>query len=198
MVDYEQLWADSRFKQTKNRTFLHCDIFLALYNHFTGPNSNATKIGIKPTLIDWGCGNGSHALKFAENLIEVVGLVDIAPNSLYNDIADMYTYLFEAKHIKDATPKKAHWSYCSDVLEHIPESEIDDSIRNIVQHTLRPGVIFLNIATRSDRWNKEELHVTQKSFQWWIDKMERLIPGVTIFSCNMMGDSLGTLWYLEE
>jgi len=202
MVDYEKLWADKDFKQTKGRTLLHCDLFLSLYNHIES-HTNAPSIGIEPTLIDWGCGNGSHVQRFMEHGVEVVGMVDIAPNSIdqmgsRDYINDEIMSIFQAAHIKDATPEKAHWSYCSDVLEHVPESEIDDSIRNIVQHTKKPGFIFFNISTRSDKWDEKELHVTQKGFQWWIDKMESLIPGVTIFSCNYFWDSLGTLWYIEE
>jgi len=196
MVDYEKLWGNEKFRKEKCRAALHCEIFLALWRYLKD-HTNEMVLGVHDTIVDWGCGNGSHASLFMGAGFLVTGLNDIAPNALDEDIMLSIGDLFEAEPICDAQPVPAHYSYCTDVLEHIDEKDIVPSLENIVRNTKRPGFIFLNVASKSDMWDGEELHVTRKSKEWWMDVYRSVIPGICIAMYNMMNDSYGTLWFLE-
>jgi len=195
MPDYEKLWDSPKYRNDKGRTYLYCDLFLSFYN-YAMDDTNALQIGVKPTLIDWGCGKGIHAMKFSDMGIDVVGLVDIAPNSLNDDVRAVFEDVFESGHLKDARPHPASFSYCADVLEHVEFEDIDASILNIVRHTTRPGFLFFNIATQNDEWEGEELHATIRPQRWWMDKLIELIPGMCIFTGNMSNNALSTFWHL--
>ena len=195
MADYEKLWASEKFRKDKCRTLFHADVFLSIYSHIMR-NTNALSIGVARTLIDWGCGNGSHSMEFIGRGIEVVGMNDIASNCLDDATKDVFCNIFEAKPLCEADPIPAHFSYCVDVLEHLEEDDIDDSIKNIVAHTELPGFIFVNVSTERDMWHDVELHKTVKDFYWWTEKLRNLIPGQSLFSYNLMNKAYGTFWYL--
>jgi 2-polyprenyl-3-methyl-5-hydroxy-6-metoxy-1,4-benzoquinol methylase len=195
MVDYEKLWSTAKYREEKGRTYLYCDIFLAFRNYVMDC-TNALDIGVKDTVIDWGCGKGIHAIEFSDRGMDVVGLVDIASNCMNEETASIFEDVFEANHIKDAIPAPASFSYCADVLEHVEEEDVNASILNIVRHTLVPGFMFFNIATKNDEWNGQELHVTIKPQRWWMDRLIELIPGMCIFTGNMSNNALTTFWHL--
>ena len=195
MVDYEKLWANDRYRNKKCRSFLHCDLFLSIQN-YVRTNTNAEYLDTDDTVTDWGCGNGSHAERMLDRGLDIVGMNDIAANSLSETAEQKFGDIFQGKPLWAAMPQLACFSYCTDVLEHLSEDMLDDSIRNIVNRTKRPGFIFLNVATTEDTWRGMELHETVRPFKWWMDKLIDVIPGTCVFSYNLRNISLGTFWFL--
>lgn len=195
MVDYEQLWAKEEFRNKKCRSFLHCDLFLSLQS-YVKKNTNSKYLDTDDTVTDWGCGNGSHAEKMLDMGLDVVGLNDIASNSLSRSAEQQFGSIFQGEPLWSATPRKSCFSYCSDVLEHLSEDKLDEAIKNIVDHTKRPGFVFLNVASIKDVWRGMDLHETVRPFKWWMDKFIDAIPGVCVFSYNLRNSSLGTFWFL--
>jgi hypothetical protein len=62
--------------------------------------------------------------------------------------------------------------FSSDVLEHLPQSEIENFASNVRRS--RPEFVFLNISTRSAHKtfsNGVNVHLTVKPTRWWLDTL---------------------------
>ena len=59
--------------------------------------------------------------------------------------------------------------YCTDVLEHIPECDVDQAIRELVRVSSK--YIFVTLSTVPARMCPElKLHETVKPVEWWDEK----------------------------
>jgi hypothetical protein len=66
---------------------------------------------------------------------------------------------------------------CTDVLEHIPEDELDTVLTDIFGFVEPNGFVYLKISTVPSRKVDDDgsnLHVTVKPCQWWHDKISKL------------------------
>jgi hypothetical protein len=85
-------------------------------------------------------------------------------------------------------PAFPHWRHtiterydgvlCSDVLEHVPEDEVDETVRTLFRHARK--FVWASVCSRPagktfpDGTN---LHVTQKPLQWWEDTFREHADG---------------------
>lgn len=61
---------------------------------------------------------------------------------------------------------------CTDVLEHIPEDELDEALNNIFSKANK--VVYLSISTKPAKKflpNGDNAHVTVKSQDWWLERI---------------------------
>jgi SAM-dependent methyltransferase len=127
-------------------------------------------------VIDFGCGTGRGAfwLTFMGNLT-VTGL-DFASNCLDDDVRmSMDNYPEKIKFIEhdlnDASPVKAKYGYCTDVMEHIPTDQVDTVLENIIESAQS---VYFRISTEPDYFGpkclRQPLHLTVKSYAWWAKK----------------------------
>lgn len=65
----------------------------------------------------------------------------------------------------------------TDVMEHIPPDQIDDTLAALSK--LSPSV-FLGIANHSSIHNGHELHVIQEDIEWWKRKVGAHFPNVEV------------------
>ena len=68
---------------------------------------------------------------------------------------------------------------CTDVLEHVPEAELDAVIADIADYTRRGA--FISVCCRPAKWNKwlpgrKNVHVTVKPRAWWVDRLVNQWP----------------------
>lgn len=64
---------------------------------------------------------------------------------------------------------------CTDVLEHIPESEIDMNLWRLFAYA--NSFLLLTVCTRSARKtlpNGENCHVTVRPMEWWLDRVQKV------------------------
>jgi len=114
------------------------------------------------TALDYGCGNAKHYIEDRIHLswgLEKMGLYDPAipkwgllPSGNFDCVI------------------------CTDVLEHVPEEEINDTLKEIF--TLSNKCVFLNIAmylAHHKLPNGENAHCTLKPKQWWRHRMAETI-----------------------
>jgi len=59
----------------------------------------------------------------------------------------------------------------SDVLEHVPEADVDEFVKTLFGYAR--GVVWASFCARPAKkhfpQNGENLHVTQRPYQWWHD-----------------------------
>lgn len=132
------------------------------------------------SLIDFGCGAGLTALPLLERGLRV-SLVDIAENSLAETIRTLLLLRPEALTFHVApfwelsdTLESADWIYCVDVLEHLPESYVDESLQAMASRMKKGGLLQMTL--KSDEMGKmigETLHLTVKPLSWWEEKISK-------------------------
>ena len=117
------------------------------------------------SMIDWGCGRGDAYA---------------SPNKVYHEWGlkrkdvTLYDPAFERYHEKPT--RKADAVVCSDVLEHIPEDEIDDFVLDLFDHARK--VVWASVCCRPARKcfpdTDINLHVTIRPMEWWAHKFTSL------------------------
>jgi hypothetical protein len=70
-------------------------------------------------------------------------------------------------------PEPVDYSICCDVMEHLPESQVDDALQNITSQTTHATYFY--IATIPDSGVKDGklyiLHPTVRDNRWWSQKL---------------------------
>ncbi len=135
------------------------------------------------SIIDYGCGTGLTVPAFLDQGLDV-SLVDIAPNCLNEEIHHLIHFsrdqlrFFQAPlwNLPSQLPPSS-WSYCCDVLEHIPGSELDKTLAQISQRTLKGG--FFQIFLQQEIFGEkieEDLHPSLHDADWWTQKLSSYFP----------------------
>ena len=111
------------------------------------------------TLLDYGCGKG---MQYSREKYHEKYFFGIMPE-LYDPAVAKYSVL----------PKgKFDGVICTDVLEHVPEEELDKVLTKI--YSKATEFVYLGICTipaKAFLPSGEDAHVTLKSFDWWVDKI---------------------------
>jgi SAM-dependent methyltransferase len=131
------------------------------------------------TCIDFGCGTGRGALMLSLLGRMKVTMFDFAENALDDDVRDITVTqpdrLKFIQHDLNKMPpisKPAVYGYCTDVMEHLPEDEVDNVLNNILNSAHN---VFFCIDTQPDVMGArigEPLHLTVKPYNWWLDKFK--------------------------
>lgn len=103
------------------------------------------------TILDYGSGKGKHAKKLKLETGADITCYD----PYYEPLSVRPQGLFDGV-------------ICTDVMEHIPEKDVDDVLEDIFNHAR--NFVFLSISTREAKKvlpNGENAHCTVKSEDWW-------------------------------
>jgi SAM-dependent methyltransferase len=129
---------------------------------------------VKPSkddvIIDFGCGTGRASLKL-HNYGYNVFLLDFTDNSRDSSC---FTLPFIEWDISKPIPSKARYGFCSDVMEHMPPSLVDDVITNIMNSAEE---VFFRISTEPDAYGaliSSELHLSIHPSAWWRATISKL------------------------
>lgn len=112
------------------------------------------------SLLDYGCGKG---YQYTKKNLHVHHFGGIMP-ALYDPAVETHNVLPEGKF--DGV-------ISTDVMEHIPEQELDDALRQI--YSKADKFVYLGICTvlaQAILPNGENAHCTVKPVEWWINKIE--------------------------
>ena len=132
------------------------------------------------TVVDWGCGTGRAGFALHNKGLDVT-LVDFADNALDENIReaskDNDSLRFIRHDLSEPIAMPSYFGFCTDVLEHVPEEQIDDVIDNILDNSKH---CFFQISCQEDHFGshpdirgdkeREHLHVTVHDYQWWLRK----------------------------
>lgn len=122
-------------------------------------------------LLDYGCGRGD-AYRAPHRLHAQLGLK-------WYDVT-LYDPAFPQHARPMPVGKKFDGVLCSDVLEHIPEGDVDAFIAGLFEHARR--FVWASVCCRPAKKNFPDsdvnLHVTLQPLGWWYDKFGQHSGGV--------------------
>jgi hypothetical protein len=116
------------------------------------------------TLLDFGCGRGD-AYRSPHHVWKQWGLP-------FSGVT-MYDPAFSRNNELPAAGKKFDVVVCSDVLEHIPEDEVDAFIERLAAYTRH--ALWASVCCRPAKKTFPDgtnLHITVKPYSWWREKVE--------------------------
>lgn len=119
------------------------------------------------TILDWGCGTAIHwhhqtLLNGTQSIMNVLG----------EKIQGFYRYDPAVELYCKKPTCKYDFIVCSDVLEHIPDSELEDFFIDIMTFLNPNGIIFYSISTQPSKNSfvtGENMHINIKTPKQWFD-----------------------------
>lgn len=125
------------------------------------------------TLLDYGCGK---ALGYSDKCEEIQLKKPV--QEIWN--IDSYTLYDPAYPKYDTLPTSTYdIVICTDVLEHIPEQDLDWVIERILNYSTK--IVFLNICTapalkhfKKGKFKGKNLHISVFEDKWWIKKIGKI------------------------
>lgn len=130
------------------------------------------------TLIDFGSGTGRSINPFISSGLNVI-MVDFSPHALDEEIRHFIHLCPDRASFVEAclwdlpdSLKPSDWIYCCDVLEHIPEQQIEAVLRGMAARMKKGG--YFTICLQEDLSGKQlslSLHLTVKDKEWWKRKL---------------------------
>jgi SAM-dependent methyltransferase len=133
----------------------------SIRKHVTSIDGLIRKTGSK-TILDYGCGKGRQ---YAE--LNLHKYWNVEPT------------LYDPATFPEKPEGRFDGVVCTDVLEHIPEEDLREVLREIFNYSRK--FVFLSICTREARKTLPDgrnAHLTIKPEEWWLSLMEGLEPSV--------------------
>ena len=130
------------------------------------------------SILDYGCGKGYI---YKENFKEVDRKGNIPnfdkPLHLWWGVDEVFLYDPGVPEHDKLPTKKHDIVICTDVLEHIPEEDLDWVIREMC--SLSSSTVFLNVSCQaalktftSGKYKGENVHVSIFDHTWWVSKIK--------------------------
>jgi len=144
--------------------------------HLKAVYALSQKVGAT-SLLDYGCGKGMAYKadgKFPGSAA-AMGF-DVPPGSNLEDLLGYKVFKYDPAVPEFATEPNGYFDLvvCSDVLEHIPEEDIDWVLEQLVWRARKALFVTVGIyPAKKTLPNGENAHVTVKPEEWWREKIEK-------------------------
>jgi hypothetical protein len=139
---------------------------LSIINHTRSIGTLIRQVNAR-TLLDFGCGRGDAYR---------------SPHKIHHQwgIPRQFVTLYDPAFYRMDTIPTGSFDIvvCSDVLEHIPEDEVDEFIARLFSHAKK--AVWASVCCRPAKKffpdTEVNLHVTQKPYDWWREAFDRAAP----------------------
>lgn len=119
--------------------------------------------------LDIGCGLGRLIPVLVSGAVDAWGVDFAVPECLDPEVARLYGHRFSNQVLWEMEWNRTFdLGICTDVLEHLPEEKVEESLERIAACCRR--VIF-KVAHNEHVWLGEQLHMTIRPVDWWQDAM---------------------------
>ncbi len=125
------------------------------------------------TVLDYGCGKGHAPWLPTKEL----------PTGVWGMLRDKVRafYLYDPAVPCFAEPPPDGWLFdvvgCADVMEHVPEENVDEVLEHIKKYCKEDGYLLFSISGSKAYkafYDKENLHCTIQSSDWWAAKIKTI------------------------
>jgi hypothetical protein len=119
----------------------------------------------KGKVIDFGCGTGRAGVKFKEHGLKPF-LIDFTDNCRDEEAQEIPFIQWD---LTKPIPVDSEHGFCTDVMEHIPTTDVESVINNIMTASEK---VFFQISTVDDVMGEmieQPLHLTVRHHLWWKD-----------------------------
>ena len=132
------------------------------------------------SLLDYGCGKAVGYTKKFKDIDPKKKIPNFnVPLHTYWGVEDLSLYDPGTLEYPTLPSKKSDLVLCTDVLEHIPEDDLDWIIREIF--SLANTTVFLNVSCQlakktftSGKYKGENVHVSVFDHSWWLNKIKTI------------------------
>lgn len=120
-------------------------------------------------VLDFGCGTGRASLGLSNAGCDVL-CIDFADNCRDEEAMGLPFLQWD---LTRPLPPHAHYGICTDVMEHIPPSDVEQVVANVMAAA---DNVFFQISTVPDVMGAligQDLHLTVRPHGWWRDLLGR-------------------------
>lgn len=143
---------------------------LSIVQHSRVIGKLINRLGAK-TILDYGCGRGD-AYKQPHRLHRDWGL-------RWWDVT-LYDPSFPEHNEEPGKTEKFDGVLCSDVLEHVPEEQVDEFVARLFHHAKK--FVWASVCCRPAKkcfpGTEINLHCTVRPFEWWQEVFQRHAGGI--------------------
>ncbi|MCZ4294804.1 class I SAM-dependent methyltransferase [Vibrio sinaloensis] len=123
---------------------------------------------VNGNVLDAGCGQGGNLKRLLAQGIDTFG-VELSTVCCEKYLADLPHINSDIVGYAEISKQRYDGLICFDVLEHIPETSLDDNLKAL--SSLSDSAL-LGIANHSDIQCGEELHLIQENAEWWVSRLK--------------------------
>ena len=161
------------------------EIYSVGYNHHAGLKDEIVAFLERytpefETAIDLGCGNGKYAHFLQEKHGKMVLGVDIVEHLKFPNVRFLNKFAWDLDVAAD-------FLYAIDLLEHVPETKVEATLRAIAGHA---RLFFADVSTLKDKLGDKigkRLHLTLRPPNWWVGRLAEVFEDVKVLGMQPDG-----------
>lgn len=124
------------------------------------------------TILDYGCGTAIHWHK------RTIEKQYTLPEKIGMKLQGFYRYDPAVEEFNTKPQGKFDFVFCTDVLEHIPESDLSSILSDLNEFCKKDGVVFITTSTKLSKnffADGTNMHITLKTPDEWKELIEKYI-----------------------
>lgn len=172
LVKYDEVWRDH---QRYRAQAFGLDLWLKRREIFPP---------IVESAVDLGCGHGRLVAHWLAAGMDALG-VDFSREAPDPEVRERWGHCLRFQCLWDLDlGREFQLGVCADVMEHIPEAKVDETLRRIQRHV---GLVVFLIANYSSRSLGHDLHPTMRPAPWWGMRLNEMFSFVEILPYGRSG-----------
>jgi len=166
---YDETYYQENYLKHVNRWYGN---LMKLYFKFIAYNCiiKTAKITKNSKILDVGCGVGIFTKELRKLDMDAIG-IDVSKNAIEHSIDENCFFVDDSKKL-DFPNSYFDLIISKEVLEHIPEKDIDGCIKEWDRVGKNKMIHIIAVTERGTSSIDDPLHITMKPEKWWINKFK--------------------------